>query len=172
MTQADCGFPACERPPVGRGLCGAHYRQQWKGRPLTPITRRPQIGPCASPKCPRLAHSLGHCRGHYNRIRHGRGVDTPLRPIAPKGDGTINSHGYRVISVQGHRVGEHRVVMARHLGRELLREEEVHHLNGVRSDNRLENLELWTTSQPAGQRVKDKIAWARELLGLYEGITI
>ncbi|MEU3455587.1 HNH endonuclease [Micromonospora sp. NPDC006766] len=53
------------------------------------------------------------------------------------------------------------------LDRELLPEENVHHLNGVRHDNRPENLELWTKKQPPGQRVEDKVAFAREMLALY-----
>ena len=57
--------------------------------------------------------------------------------------------------------------MERSLGRQLRREETVHHKNGMRSDNRPENLELWSCWQPSGQRVEDKVNWAIELLTLY-----
>jgi len=61
-------------------------------------------------------------------------------------------------------VFEHILVAEEILGRYLEPCESIHHRNGVRVDNRPENLELWTRPQPAGIRASDAVTWAIEIL--------
>lgn len=115
---------------------------------------------------PPAAH-LGLCNRHYQRKVDGDpDWERPLRAKRPDGDGS-RSHGYVRVYRDGRLVAQHRLAMEETLGRPLLPEESVHHRNGARSDNRAENLELWSRAQPYGQRVEDKVAFAMEMLRLY-----
>lgn len=68
---------------------------------------------------------------------------------------TKNHDGYVVVVQKGREYREHRLVMEKMIGRKLEKHETVHHKNGVRDDNRPENLELWSTHHSHGQRVSD-----------------
>jgi hypothetical protein len=93
-----------------------------------------------------------------------------------RGGRTYHKAGYVMVHTPGHPrartasyVFEHILVAEEMLGRSLHPDENVHHRNGVRDDNRPENLEIWTRPQPSGIRASDAISWAREILARYEG---
>lgn len=122
-------------------------------------------------------HYIQKRRENYRR-KHGIPLDDPF--VKRKaGEGNIDAQGYKTITKRGHpnqmdakgRIREHIFVMANHLGRALTKKESVHHKNGIRDDNRIENLELWHRGQPPGQRVQDKIDWAIAFLNQY-GYTV
>ena len=81
--------------------------------------------------------------------------------------GHIHHSGYRIFTRKGKMIAEHREVMEKVLGRPLHEKEYVHHKNGIRNDNRPQNLELWSAKDPPGQRVADRIQWAIDFLTEY-----
>jgi Transmembrane secretion effector/HNH endonuclease len=110
--------------------------------------------------CARCRTVAGASNGHWRggRTRHKAGYIMVWAPGHPRAG-------------KGQYVFEHILVMEQVLGRHLLAQETEHHRNGVREDNRPKNLELWTRPQPTGIRVSDAVAWAREILALYKGVS-
>lgn len=160
-TGADCTSPGT----FSKGFCQKHYAQDRRKNP-------PPGRECSFPGCETGYERHGLCGAHS--AQQGRGE--ALRPVKERNQWSkwsVVTGGYlcswRTPEGGGGRERrmQHRHVMEEHLGRSLRKGENVHHLNGVRDDNRIENLELWSTFQPKGQRIQDKTDWAVEWLQMY-----
>lgn len=117
-----------------RATCDFCGRERW----LTRENIRPNrfTGLCNSCSASRPMEKHPRWKGGRRKAQHGYiGITvSPNHPFAS------------MRNVKGE-IYEHRLVMAQKLGRPLMRHEHVHHINGIRDDNRPENLELVSTQQ-------------------------
>ena len=132
----------CRAAPQ-RGYRGPARTCEWCKAEFQPTRRNARAITCSR----RCAYALGNTK----RGRSGA--------ANAKWKGGVKSHssGYVREWVDGRGyVLQHRLVMEQALGRPLAPGENVHHKNGIRDDNRPENLELWVKHQPPGQRAAEQ----------------
>lgn len=160
-SQRFCGF-ACRAPKLECKGCGKKFTGSAPKR--VKHTTYPRL--YCSMECRRESIGRTASRRYLNQGGYIVIPDPTMRK-------NITDGGYVRVNVgrrgdrNGGRVLEHRWVMEQHLGRPLFPNENVHHINGDKTDNRIDNLELWVKSQPSGQRVDELVAWAREILERY-----
>jgi hypothetical protein len=148
------------------------------------LTGRTDLGPripwnksgievCVWDGCENKHLAKGFCSKHYRAFKAWLDKDRSVE-LQSKQKSALDKSGYVLLYLPNHpnasvngQYAEHRLVMEQKLGRLLVRNENVHHKNGIRNDNRPENLELWSSRQPKGQRIEDKVEYAMEILAQY-----
>lgn len=173
-----CGVNGCERRHKANGWCEFHNdRNRRKGDPLAGDPKRlspRSLTTCSVQGCDNKAVAKHLCNNHRAKFKKfgdplaGWTQDGRSKEWRPDSNGYIQKWDpkHKCAGSNGF-VYQHRLVIAEVIGRPLRSHESAHHKNGDRADNRLSNLELWVKGQPAGQRVQDKVAWAREILREY-----
>lgn len=154
MTDRDCNTCGLTFSPSSRHLTCPKCRSQ-KTKPTCPECGglRNKRSRCCRPCSIRLKSNTGNWKGGVTV--HKSGYVLRLSRDHPR-------------AVGSRYVFDHILVMESHLGRYLLPKETVHHKNGIRDDNRIENLELWSGNHPSGARVEDLTEWAISHLREYK----
>ena len=122
---------------------------------------------CTLDGCDKPYRAKGFCQMHYRRFNLYGNAEIKVNIGRKYDDGYVQVRTTAGNGKVGRYTYQHRLVMQEMIGRPLVKGETVHHKNGIRNDNRPENLELWSESQPYGQRVEDKVAYALEILKQY-----
>lgn len=162
-----------------RCCCNAQHRKQ-RGLSLKLLLLTCEV--CDKNFEQKRANNTSYCSPRCKKLgvsRKFKGLPIKGPPKHIWGTGYVTKDGYKMVS-KNHpnakcrskksgkgQIFEHTYIMSKHLGRPLRKGESVHHKNGIRDDNRLENLELWVNTIRFGQRLEDKVKHYKEFLELY-----
>lgn len=171
----ECNIDGCDRPRWdARGTRCLDHRFTCIVPGCLALTIQKSTGRSSGQVC--WTHKMRFLKtGSYESICAVDGCENPNanksgKPRCGEHRGHIAKEGYRVVGSRASGKSarkEHSIIMEEIVGRPLFPHENVHHKNGQKADNRPSNLELWSKSQPSGQRVEDKIMWATEFLAEY-----
>lgn len=165
-----CAEQGRSEPVYAKGLCSLHYDRQLTGRRLRAprVDRKAGVLQCSvtdadGTRCENKVRANGLCDMHNQRLRTTGSVG-PARPLrAKRGEGHLNSRGYVEMQRNGVKRHQHLLVADEMLGEPVdTNRFEVHHKNGVRSDNRPENLEVVPIGHGAGQHFEDLVPFIVE----------
>jgi len=155
-----CKIDGCGKEVKSKNFCSIHYGRLWlHGDPLITKPRgRKSINKiklnclsCGNPFEVYPSHADKYkccsfeCGKKYRKINPNKPKPTPWN----KKKWRLNRNGYIVCYHQRKEIKQHRWVMENHLGRTLLQTEYVHHKNSIKTDNRLENLEIVSSDEHA-----------------------
>lgn len=173
----NCIIEDCIEQKYAHNLCKKHNQRRYK-------TGSTDLGPripwnkgsnevCVMEDCTNKHLAKGFCSKHYRAFKAWLDKDRSVEYRSQQKP-SKDKNGYVLLYMPDHpnasvngQYSQHRLIMEQKLGRHLVKGENVHHKNGIRNDNRPENLEVWNTVQPRGQRIEDKVEYAMEILKLY-----
>lgn len=178
-----CSVSGCAKQMARKGLCTSHFYRFTHGIPLDAPWRHERPTICIADGCDRKAGTLSLCTLHYQRKKSGKPFSDPAHGTierSPGSDGYINlrvplgtpGSWRRSPNASYSYMLEHRYVMQEFIGRPLATAETVHHRDGNRSNNAIENLELRTGAHGKGITVFDGAEVHIDFLLQYGGLDL
>ncbi len=145
-----CSVKGCSEPVKAKGYCSRHVYQFYKyGRIISDISLRNKHKKCSVAGCNRKHKANGFCNAHNLQVaKHGRVISEKLADR----NGVSKSGEYVLILKPDHHEANKRgyvlrshLVWEKHTGHIVVSPEVIHHISGIKNDDRFENLKLFAS---------------------------